>query len=53
MSAKVKVKINIEPVSCLDCIYFTDDDGVVFYCAKIKMHQPTKELKPCLIKQTK
>ena len=51
---KTEFNINDVPeVSCLNCQYLSDDDGVVAYCNKIKMPQASKELKRCLLKEVK
>lgn len=56
MATKTKTAFNINDipeVSCLDCVYQVDDDGVVAFCNKIKMPQPSKELKRCVLKEFK
>ncbi len=37
-------------VSCDECIYKENDNGVLMWCSKIKMPRPTKQLKHCIYK---
>jgi len=51
MSKTKDFNINDVPeVSCLNCIHKTNDNGLISFCNKIKMPQPSKELKRCLLK---
>lgn len=40
----------IRKVPCTGCIYKERDDGVLMWCANIKMPQPTQTLKNCIHK---
>ncbi len=37
-------------VSCEECIYKLNDDGVLMWCNKSKMPRPTRPFKHCIYK---
>lgn len=54
MVKKISVPQNkISLISCDGCKYKENDDGIVMWCAKIRMPRPSKTFKNCIYKSIK